>query len=595
METGNDLRSARRKLYNIPGFELLEDYTWDRNTKKWILKFRLLGEYTSSDYVPQKTEWYCLISPNYPWGDITIYPATENSVKVTFQHQNPNIHREGALWRTGNICIKTSLGKWGKKFFNQEPFSVEQRLFWHINRCKDWIYAAAGGSLVVNGDPFEMPAFSIQNTQLFAFNENEKTFKEWQELGIKSGVVYCKEAFKNVSLSPIISFKSKQLELKYKWGKYINDSKGNENANIWTLLNHLPIIYPWQIPLNWKELFDITASQGVDLKKILMEGIFKSIKPKHLLLGFPIPNNIGEENCSIFWLAILLPKIPVIKNGFRPQAEQLFKAQFAIMFNPDVSITWVNSQNWNEDEISSRGRLDQCVRNLRFTIMGAGAIGSHLSEMLLRLGCYNMKIMDAEVILIGNISRHTLTMDKVESMKSESLADKLNMIFPGANVTSITKDLNYKLNQSTIDKLLDETDVFIDATGDDATIEFSSDYLSQKDKIFISLSIGFAAKRLFCFMKQTQQGNLLIEFRQKLAPWLKKDSEENPDPKFPREGIGCWHPVFPARIDDILMLLSATIQRIERFIIKDENNAFIVIENDKNELGFSQGIKIIED
>lgn len=595
METGEELRLARRKLYDIPGFELLEDYAWDSVLSKWILKFRISGNFAPTEYVPQKTEWYCTLPSTYPWGDITIYPAAKNSISATFQHQNPNNYKEGALWRNGSICVSTSLGKWGKKFFNKEPFNTEQRLYWHINRCKDWIYAAATDSLVVDGDPFEMPAFPVSNTQLFVFNEDNSTFQQWQQLGIRYGAVYCKEAFRNAALSPIISFKSKQTELKYDWGKHITDSKGSEIAHIWALLNHAPVSYPWQLPLKWKELFDVTTSQSIDLKKILILEIFKPIKPKYLLLGFPIPNNIGEKNCSIFWLAIMLPKVAVIKNGFRPQSEELFKAQFAAMFKTDASITWVNSENWNAEEINSRGRIGRSMRNLRFTIIGAGAIGSNLAELLVRLGCYNLNIMDAELILIGNLSRHTLTMDKVHSEKAKSVAEKLNMIFPGGNVTSINKDLNYKLSQSDLDVLSEKTDVLIDATGDDATIQFISDFLSEKNKIFISLSTGFAAKRLFCFMKHTQEGNLATEFYKHLVPWLKRDADENPDPEFPREGIGCWHPIFPARIDDVLMLLSTTIQRIERFITNSETQAFVVIENDKNELGFTQGIKIIED
>lgn len=34
----------------------------------------------------------------------------------------------------------------------------------------------------------------------------------------------------------------------------------------------------------------------------------------------------------------------------------------------------------------------------------------------------------------------------------------------------------------------------------------------------------------------------------------------------PRDGIGCWNPVFPARVDDVWMMSSVAVKNIEKYI-----------------------------
>lgn len=48
----------------------------------------------------------------------------------------------------------------------------------------------------------------------------------------------------------------------------------------------------------------------------------------------------------------------------------------------------------------------------------------------------------------------------------------------------------------------------------------------------------------------------------------------------PMKGIGCWHPVFPARIDDIWMLASAGVKWIEASLSRGstEEIELVVIE-----------------
>lgn len=595
MGPNNDLRESRRRIQTIENFELLEDFFWNALMAKWVLKFRLIGNYTPTLNVPLATEWYCMVSPEYPWGDIDIYPSSNGGIVKTFQHQSHNASEENCEWRTGNICVSTSVGLWGRKFFNQEPYNAKERLVWHIKRCADWVQAAATDSLVVKGDPFEMPSFPKNKECLFVFNECGKTYEQWQRAESRHGIVHSKCPFEQTAIHTIISFETKGFQLNYEWGKHISDSKSNLASNIWVLLKEIPTIDPWEMPTKWQDLFDMVSKQGLDLRKLIGNYISKT-KPivKYLLLGFPISKNIGDEDISIYWQAIVLPKLPLIKGGFRKGMPAMLETQLNLMFTKESKISWCETQNWNKQNISVRGKLPDSITSARLTVIGVGAIGANLTEMLVRLGCDNITIIDKDLVKIGNLSRHNLTMDQVWSAKAQSVANHLNRIFPSSNVKPIKRPLDSTMSHYSIEKLIVDTDVFIDATGDDSLIHFVSELLFKRDKIFISLSTGFAAKRLFCFMKNTKEGTIASEFTQKIQPWLDLDAKENPDPQFPRDGIGCWHPVFPARIDDIMMLLSLAIRQIDYFLNSEMVDDFVVIEKEMNNKKKLNGIKITQ-
>lgn len=83
-----------------------------------------------------------------------------------------------------------------------------------------------------------------------------------------------------------------------------------------------------------------------------------------------------------------------------------------------------------------------------------------------------------------------------------------------------------------------------------------------------------------------------------INPWLGKELQEYDDQELPREGIGCWHPVFPARADDIWMMASTAVKHIESLLkspIKSpdlavfeqvyENSSFVGIHQVYTEVG----------
>ena len=81
------------------------------------------------------------------------------------------------------------------------------------------------------------------------------------------------------------------------------------------------------------------------------------------------------------------------------------------------------------------------------------------------------------------------------------------------------------------------------------------------EKLFVSVSIGLKAHRLFLFAAQGEYFPH-ADFMNAITPWLKRELKEFKGLELPREGIGCWHPVFPARSDDIWLMSAVASKRI---------------------------------
>jgi hypothetical protein len=598
MELTDELKKGRRLALGIEGLEVLENFSWDPATHRWELPFQLTGGYEPTEWVPAVTRWYALISPQYPFGKLDIFPAADGGITRTFHHQQHNSWDGISNWRDGNICAATTLGRWGRKYFNKEPYEAEARLRWNILRSMEWVQAAAEGTLVQAGELFEIPSFPQCKDRLFAYDESPATFREWQRLltGFRTGTVYSRQGLEESRIFGLTKFSMGSGSLRVPWGNWIGDSDSDDFEDLWVMLPEIPIIDPWEIPGTWEQLWQRASAQGVELKKIVYQRLVKPKggRPLFLFLGFPVPERVGGENVRIWWFACGLPKMLPITKGFTPGSVAEYDHQFKVSFGRSPEINWYWTENWNKEDISGRGRLPEPVTDRRIVLVGAGAVGSCLAESLIRLGCSRLTVIDADTLVIGNLVRHTLSLDDIGKPKVEGLEKRLNKVSPHASVKGINQELGGPDGEVGVEDYLENTDIVIDATGSDTTIDILAKSLSGTDKLFISVSTGVGAKRLFCFMQAMR--SLPFEptaFHARLAPWLEKERAEDPEPEFPMDGIGCWHPVFPARWDDISMLVSAAVRPMEKFI-SDVNSKqqLMVIERQLDSSGAFQGLQV---
>ena len=91
-------------------------------------------------------------------------------------------------------------------------------------------------------------------------------------------------------------------------------------------------------------------------------------------------------------------------------------------------------ENWHPDQIGSRGRLPKSFTEARVLLIGAGALGSSVAEMLVRGGVSDLTVFDPQRVEAGNLVRHTLGFDVIGTSKALALAAHLNGANPNARV-----------------------------------------------------------------------------------------------------------------------------------------------------------------
>ncbi|WP_202703894.1 ThiF family adenylyltransferase [Flavobacterium sp. UGB4466] len=572
---------GRRLCEQITSYKLLEDLSWSVSEKKWVLKFALSGDFQGTDRVPVETLWYALISKNYPYGSLCIFPATQGGIISTFPHMNIN-RDTGKLWRSGDICIKTQYGTWKSTYFNKEPFDA-YRLQWCIKRSLLWIKAAAERRLQVAGDPFEFPHIP-KESKIFTswiFSEDPEMFQNWQVSGNKGLLEFYKPEF-NANLAVVLNYSHDNgSAVRYEWGNLLSDSKNGTEVALWFRVSDIPVIEPWQIPLTWGELFELCEKKGWALREFLFDKLVKGRlldKTKYLAIGFPVAPFIGQEPERMHWFAVRLPGLHKSMTGFRKNTDEWRKAQFSRIYAKHQSIKWLHSENWMKDQITARGLANRQLTDFKICIIGAGSVGSYLTDLLARMGCGRLTIVDDDGAQVGNFSRHTLDMKSLTYYKAQEVARRANNTFPFIKADFCIQTIEKVLEREP--KFLDQFDLIIDCTAEDSVLSILSEHCTTEQQIVFSISLGIEARSLLALMMRSPMQELFSEFKKKTKAWSEEQKQKFPNPQFPLEGIGCWHPIFPARIDDIQGLVACTIRQLEIFLSEAVQSKLIIIERD---------------
>jgi len=565
------LLAARRALDELNSVVLLKDWEWNEHVEKWVLHCRISIDSLSNSLISQSTDWYILVDSEYPWGNIQFYPAKEGGITKTFPHQMFNSDSISKVpWRTGAICVTTDQHLLARHGYEIEPFDPYESLSWHFQRAIDWLQAASTNSLVNAGDPFELPHFPLSESTKIVFSENPESLKQWQSISDLVGLVDLSFLRQKPDILFVKTFHSTQGKglITPNWGAVMEGIEEEPTKGIWIRLSTPPVLPPWQVPKTWGDFRRVCHMQGSDLDTLLKEVLrfLRDGKPHVLLLGFPIPKQVGSFPHQMHWQPALIPvlsKGTKTADGFRPNENGYWQRDRTVLLHKDVDLQWINSENWHPDQISTRGKLSEKITTKKVLIIGAGAIASAIAEMLVRGSVYDPKILDSDVLTIGNLTRHTLDLQYLQVSKSLGIANRLNFVSPHARVEAVHDDFPPKdeVQRDT----LQQFEVILDCTGNDAVLHRLESFAWKSTKTFFSISLGLAGKRLFLFASQGNKFPHTI-FREELNPWLQQELQEYEDQQLPREGIGCWNPVFPARSDDIWMLASIAVKHMESLL-----------------------------
>jgi hypothetical protein len=218
-------------------------------------------------------------------------------------------------------------------------------------------------------------------------------------------------------------------------------------------------------------------------------------------------------------------------------------------------------------------------------------MGSAIAELLVREGCQRLAVVDGDLLEMGNLCRHTLSLRQIQTLKADSLAARLNSLSPHVTVESIPRKLHDCTEAE--QQQMAECDIIIDCTGDDRVAHHLSIFPWTGSKLFVSVSLGLQARRLFVFAVQGESFPH-SEFVSALGPWLDKELKEHKGFELPREGLGCWHPVFPARSDDVWLMSAIAAKCIDAWAANPPRSACMSVYEQEQRDGFPAGVRLMD-
>lgn len=554
-ELPEKIREGRRSVDADPGVVLLGEPTWNEPIGAWVQHCRLLVPVPPGSTVPGHTDWYVSIESAYPFGEIAFYPARNDGLPGTYWHQSHAGAAAGS-WTSGKLCLSSSEGYPSRGSLLREPYDPASRLAWHFRKAREWLVDASTGRLARSGDPFELPDYAPAPKTIIAFGEDEATLERWRQCAITHGVA----SLVRIGDGPLVLRQFQASDgrpvVTPEWGSLIADSKHVSRAG-WARLPSVPVLSPWKAPSNWAELRQAVATGGADLDSTL-RAVLNSLRDDRehfLLLGFEIPEYVGGPAVRMHWLPIQMGT-PATKplHGFRNNADGLWRRDARELFHGAKSVQWIRSENWAESDIGRRGRLPPRWCDARVLLLGAGAIGSAVAELLVRGGVRRVSIVDADRVAGGNLLRHTLDLEDVGAIKAAALAERLNRLSPFCTARPLFGWFPpVRTHESR--SVQNEHNIVVDCTGSNDVIAALSAFPWKQDTEFWSISLAGGASRAYVFHQVGERFDDSAFFRL-IWPWVSKEEERA---KPVREGIGCWHPVFPARADEIALLASSSV------------------------------------
>lgn len=588
------IQESRYSLEDVEGLCSIGEWESYSRNPCFCLPLEITAE-SPSEFVPEKTRWYAVVSTNYPYGKIQFYPAKHGGITATFPHQDLNAETEKHLpWRDGDICVYMPDAALGRKGNNLDPIGQSKRLAWYAKRAVQWVQDASTDKLQNTGDHFELPQFNPGNQFQLAYIDSAETHEFWQQSAILYGL--CELCYRGPNsifyLSKFSDGEGTDL-LTLPWGEFKSQFSATTTHAVWLRLPSPPITPPYQAPQTWKELREALKAQDVDFEAffISIAANLRPQKPQIIILGFPIPEFIGGKTVRHHWQPILAPRLSSSnkpRRGFGSNPKSLNRADLHTL-SGNLSLEWQDSSNWNLSDRTRRGAIPEMAAEQSFAIVGCGSLGSLVATSLARAGATHLALFDSDYFEPGNLTRHALDATDVGHGKARSLLKQLARINPNAQISE-GQAIVCKQDMSR----LEHCHVVVDCSGSDDFLHLLSEHEWESPKRYISLSVGFKAHRLYSF---TATSNYFpkADFDEQVYPWLLKEREQIQNEKLPWEGVGCWHPVFPARFDDMSLMAAIAAKQIVRHT-KDHtaSSVLTVYQQMLDKDGLFNGVHVVE-
>ena len=99
-------------------------------------------------------------------------------------------------------------------------------------------------------------------------------------------------------------------------------------------------------------------------------------------------------------------------------------------------------------------------KDAKITVIGCGGIGGATTEMLVRMGIGNLRIIDKDTFDVSNINRQLMSsFYSVGKSKVETTYETLKSINPFTNIEAIEEEVN----EDNVERIVKDSDIVIDA------------------------------------------------------------------------------------------------------------------------------------
>jgi hypothetical protein len=563
----SEIAAGVASLDSLDGVTVVEGPHQRNDDSKWTLEIELQpADLPGESSIPAVSSWYVRLDPTYPGGNIRIYPAKEGGITATYPHQRLNVAGdEEAPWREGNICVARYGHIIGRSGATGEPTTADDRLRWYVERALTWVEAAAKRELRHEGEPYELPVFNTRAApdRRLAFNETPESFERWTSEYDSWGRVELLRLDEpdDVVLTTRFSDRDGGIIYRPEWGDYVTTDSGESLHGAWVLLEDPPIKPPWEVPETWDDLAGFLRGTTLDPYefRVDIDAIFEDEPFNWLLLGFPIPGEVGGSPIFVHWQPIDLSDLTPaseVAGGFRETSRGQKIA--ARMDMARESIQWLESDNWAHSQLSRRGQVRPSLAEANVLLLGAGALGSTVAECLVRAGCTHFTVVDGDDFEIGNLARHTLSLPDVGENKADALARRLRSLSPHVDAESVAESFPPDGASS---ERIKTADVVVDCTASNAVLHALDSSRWDDPLLFCSASMGRQGNRLFYFSAYSTSFPY-ERFREQYEPWrIQEQVEWRPGEDAVPERVGCWHPASVIRMDRV-MTWAGTITRL---------------------------------
>lgn len=360
-----------------------------------------------------------------------------------------------------------------------------------------------------------------------------------------------------------------KMKIPFKWSNYILQNKSS-GKGIWIYVEDEPTKINNKIATTWDDLQKyLNPSHAKLIDTVNKDKTFFSLPGDNALLFFGYKSKIGE----IHWEGITFKQSDNFINVHKGGSSFL-----------NYPIQYRKSLNCSYQHFFGRGKLCDDITNARICLIGVGAIGSNLAEILCRGGVKKITFADFDEISAGNPCRSNFNYTAIGESKLHRLTYQLYQISPHVDLDFLSQFFFVKAPKSSKaflneKNILNGYDLVINCTGEDE-ISFLLQEMNL-DNAVIDISITNEARELLFIT-----GGHIFDRIKSVADRLDKSSSTLFQP------IGCFSPTFKASYNDIIALLSYAVKKANSLMSKKMPLKSFLIKSNEDET--SQGLKYEE-